>query len=96
MHSYKPTVKTHYDARIAKAEADYDVARERCDDLAGNKKDVCVKEAKAASGKASEARKDAAEDKSDARYQVEKEKCDQFSGAAKDQCQDQAKARFAK
>lgn len=46
--SYKPTPKTHYQARVAKAEAAYAVAREKCDDLAGNAKDVCVKEAKAA------------------------------------------------
>ena len=46
--SYKPTRKTHYQARVAKAEADYAVAKEKCDDLAGNAKDVCVKEAKAA------------------------------------------------
>lgn len=44
----KPTPKTHYAARIAKAEAVYGVSRERCDDLAGNAKDVCVKEAKSA------------------------------------------------
>lgn len=46
--SYKPTQKTRYDARVAKAVADYGVAREKCDDLTGNAKDVCVKEAKAA------------------------------------------------
>lgn len=46
--SYKPSVKARYEARIAKAEADYAVANERCDDLAGNAKDVCVKEAKSA------------------------------------------------
>jgi hypothetical protein len=46
--SYKPTPKTHYEARVARAEADYAVANERCDDLAGNAKDVCVKQAKAA------------------------------------------------
>ena len=33
---------------IAKAEADYRVAKEKCDDSAGNAKDVCLKEAKAA------------------------------------------------
>ena len=33
---------------IAKAEAEYAVAKERCDDQAGNAKDVCVKEAKSA------------------------------------------------
>jgi hypothetical protein len=46
--SYKPTLKTHYTVRIAKAEAVYAVAKQQCDDLAGNPKDVCVKEAKAA------------------------------------------------
>jgi hypothetical protein len=46
--SYKPTPKTRYKARVAKAEADFSVAKERCDDLSGNAKDVCRKEAKAA------------------------------------------------
>jgi len=46
--TYKPTQKSRYEARVAKAEADYGVAKEKCDDLAGNTKDVCVKEAKAA------------------------------------------------
>jgi hypothetical protein len=44
---YKPTAKTHYNVGIARAEADYGVAKEKCDDKAGNDKDVCVKEAKA-------------------------------------------------
>ena len=35
-----------FDARKAKVEADYKLAKEKCDDLAGNNKDVCVKEAK--------------------------------------------------
>ena len=46
--SYKPSQKTRYEARLAKADAVYDVAKEKCDDLAGNGKDVCLKEAKAA------------------------------------------------
>ena len=46
--AYKPTPKNHYKARVAKAEADYDVSREKCNSLAGNAKDVCVKEAQAA------------------------------------------------
>jgi hypothetical protein len=45
---YKPSDNTRYEARVAKAQADYAVARERCDDKAGNAKDVCLKEAKAA------------------------------------------------
>jgi len=47
--SYKPTRKTHYQARVAKAESDYAVAKERCDDyMDSNEKDDCMKEAKAA------------------------------------------------
>lgn len=49
---YKNTDKARYDARVAKADADYDVAKEKCDDHKGNDKDVCVKEAKAAHTKA--------------------------------------------
>ncbi|ARU05369.1 hypothetical protein CCO03_12335 [Comamonas serinivorans] len=43
----KPSEKARYDARMAKADADYDVAKERCDDLSGEAKDACVKDAKA-------------------------------------------------
>lgn len=45
---YKPSNKATYEVSVAKAEADYAVAKERCDDMSGNAKDVCVKEAKAA------------------------------------------------
>ena len=45
---YKNTAAARYDARKAKVEADYKLAKEKCDDLAGNNKDVCVKEAKSA------------------------------------------------
>jgi hypothetical protein len=46
--AYKNTAKARENARVAHAQAIYDVAKEKCDDLAGNPKDVCVKEAKAA------------------------------------------------
>jgi len=45
--AYKHTPKARETARVAHAQATYDVAIEKCDDLAGNRKDVCVKEAKA-------------------------------------------------
>ncbi|HVO90376.1 MAG TPA: hypothetical protein VMV45_17700 [Casimicrobiaceae bacterium] len=45
--AYKNTDKARYEARVARADADYDVAKEKCDDLKGNDKDVCVKQAKA-------------------------------------------------
>src|SRR5512141_783912 len=44
--AYKHTPKARENARIARAQANYNVAIEKCDDLAGNPKDVCVKEAK--------------------------------------------------
>ena len=47
-NSYKPTLKTQYKVRMAKGEAAYDLDKEKCDDLSGNPKDVCKKEAKAA------------------------------------------------
>ena len=45
---YTHTPKARESARVAHAQATYDVSIEKCDDLAGNPKDVCVKEAKAA------------------------------------------------
>jgi hypothetical protein len=104
--AYKDTEKAHYDAKVARAEADYAVAKEKCDDLSGNQKDVCVKEAKAAETKskadaktthvAADARKDSAEDKRTADYKVAVEKCDSMSGDAKSQCVKDAKARYGK
>src|SRR5512147_996321 len=46
--AYESTPKAREHARVAHAQASYDVAIEKCDDLAGNTKDVCVTEAKAA------------------------------------------------
>jgi hypothetical protein len=45
--AYANTPKARENARVAHAQAIYHVAIEKCDDLAGNRKDVCVKEAKA-------------------------------------------------
>jgi len=91
---------------MARAEANYELAKEKCDDLKGNDKDVCVKQAKAAETKAkadakaskqtSEARKDATEDKRDAQYKADRERCDAMSGDAKNSCVAQAKARHGK
>jgi hypothetical protein len=49
---YNPSERTRYEARVAAAQADYSVAKEKCDDQAGNAKDVCVKQAKAAETRA--------------------------------------------
>lgn len=45
---YKPSKEADYDVNVARAKADYSVAHEKCDDKAGNDKDVCNKEAEAA------------------------------------------------
>ena len=50
--AYDATPKARENARLARAEATYEVAKEKCDDMSGNQKDVCVKEAKAAYTKA--------------------------------------------
>lgn len=46
--NYSPSSKHRYDVRMAKANAAYAVAKEKCDDFSGNAKDVCRKEAKSA------------------------------------------------
>jgi hypothetical protein len=46
--AYENSPKTRENARVAHAQATYNISMEKCDDLAGNPKDVCVKEAKAA------------------------------------------------
>lgn len=104
--TYKPTTAHRNDVRLAKAKAIHSVAKEKCDDLAGNAKDVCVKEADAtytaakadvkANKKVAEARKDAATDKRDADYAVAREKCDALAGDTKGACVKDAKARYGK
>jgi hypothetical protein len=104
--NYKPTSKNRMKAQTARADAAYDVQKEKCDDLAGNDKSVCRKDAKAAyvhakadakAGKEiRDARKDAASDKRDADYAAVKQRCDSLAGDAKSQCQSNAKAQFGK
>jgi hypothetical protein len=102
--TYKDTPKAREHAIHESAEADYKVAKERCDDKTGNDKDVCVKVAKAAlvktqadakaSLKTVDARTDASKDKLKADYKVAAEKCDAMTGDAKSACIAQAKAKY--
>lgn len=104
--NYKGTEKARAAARKDIANANYDVAKTKCDNMKGNDKDVCMAEAKsakvaavedaAADRKIAEVRKDAADDKMDAEYKVAKEKCEALGGAAKDGCMKQVKAKFNK
>jgi len=95
--------KDAYNATKARAESDYKTASAQCDALAGNAKDVCVKEAKlqrtrteanarAAYENTPKARSKAARDIADAEYDLAKEKCDDQAGNAKDVCVKEAKA----
>ena len=89
-----------------KADANYAVAKEMCDDKKGNDKDVCVEQAKATHTKAmadaklnkkvGAAEKDATQDKRDADYKLAAEKCDSLNGDAKAACIKDAKARYGK
>lgn len=57
---HKPSDRATRKVADARADAVYEVAKEKCDDLKGNEKDVCVKDAKAAHVKAKEDAKVAA------------------------------------
>ncbi len=94
--AYKNTPKAREDARIARAEATHNVAKEKCDDLSGNAKDVCVKEADAALTKAkadakvdrvaADTKEDAAAKQSDARRKADEEKRDADYKVAVEKC----------
>ena len=88
----KNTNEARYEALVAKAEADYSVAKEKCDDHAGNVKDVCLKQAKAAEiaakadaksqMKISEANKKANEESAQVRKEANDESADARRNAA--------------
>lgn len=87
---YEPTPRHHEKVGMAKADAAYDTAKEKCDDFSGNAKDVCVKDAKAAHVKGKEEAKVArvAEDTS-------KAKTEKMSDAKKDASAENRDAQYA-
>jgi hypothetical protein len=105
-YAYTGKPKDQNKVLVAKAESTYSVAKEKCDDMKGNDKDVCVKQAKAVEVKAladakmgqqvGAAKTEAVEDKRDADYKVAAEKCDSMTGDAKTGCMSAAKAKFGK
>jgi len=94
--AYKNTPKAREDARIARAEANHNVAKEKCDDLSGNAKDVCVKEADATLTKvkadakvdrvAADTKDDVAMKEADARKQAAADKRDADYKVAAEKC----------
>ena len=99
---------TDADAKLtaakSQAESVYDAEIKHCDTLAGNAKDVCVKDAKAkhistdadakAKHTAMDAQGEANADKNEANYKAAKERCDTYSGDKKDACVDAAKVKY--
>lgn len=93
---YKPTSETRYQARVARADAEYALAKERCDDRAGNTKDVCMQEAKSAETaamadakaqmKTTDANVTANEKSTDARKDAASAKLDAQYKVAKEKC----------
>jgi hypothetical protein len=85
-------------------EARYSVAMERCDDFAGERKDLCTREAKTARDKAqadakltkkvAEANDEAQSARMKADYKLARERCDTLAGDPKDACIASAKARY--
>ena len=98
----KGTAKARQEVLLARADANYDVAKERCDDFAGNTKDVCLKDARAALAKATadarlerkttDANIAASEKISDAQMQANKTKREADYKAARERCDSMAGA----
>ena len=96
---YKPSPRNTQKVAEARADAAYEVAKEKCDDLKGNEKDVCEKDAKAARVKAKAGRQggrcaakpadnpaEKAADVAQARKDANAEKNDANYQAAKERC----------
>jgi hypothetical protein len=93
-----------HNADEERIESEYKVAKEKCDALSGNQKDVCVAEAKSHErvAKAENDAKNAKDQtraharvervKADAAYDVAKQKCQEKKGNEKDVCMKEAKA----
>ena len=91
--NFEGTGEAKLDAREEIIEADYKVAKEKCDSLAGDAKDVCVAEAKATYAKENAAL-EAREKSMAADFEVAEERCSTLSGAARRSCLKQAKLKF--
>ena len=102
---YSGKSKDQNKVMVAKAKSAYEVAKQRCDDKAGNEKGVCTKEAKAAETAAHadaklgkqihEATQEANEDKLNAEHKVATETCYALAGEAKNACIAAAKAKYS-
>jgi hypothetical protein len=97
--------KEDYKVEKDRVEADYKAARQKCNDLKANAKDICMVEAKG-NHKVAKAQLEAQHEpsprhdakvkseKAEAAYDLAKQKCDDLSGTAKDACKKDAQAAF--
>ena len=93
---YEPSPKHSEALRKARAEVEYDIAKEKCGQLSGNQKDVCMKDAKTAlvAAKANaktarvsaETKANAAEKVAEVRADGAKDTHDAAYAAAKERC----------
>lgn len=97
------TPNVEYNAQKGEIEASYKEAKQKCDALSDNAKDVCTVEAKgrykvdkanleAARNPSNESQYKARVARIDADYEVAKETCDYFDGNAEGACKAEAKA----
>ena len=94
-----------HNADEERIESEYKVAKEKCDALSGNQKDICVAEAKAmekvakAENDAKHAKDPAKEQakvqrvRADAEYDVAKQRCQEMKGNEKDVCMKEAQVQ---
>lgn len=85
---FRNTTKARTHAIVARADAEYSVAKKKCGDLSGSEKTVCVTKANAARvrAKADARMKQEVIRKHDADYKIALERCGSMSSDAKDQC----------
>lgn len=99
--------RTAYDSAVKQADANYKVAKDKCDAMKGNDRDVCRAQAKGDYNVAKAnamvdrdgteaARNRAAKEKAEADYDVAKTKCGAMKGNDKDNCVKDAKAAYTR
>ena len=95
--------KEAFETAIAQADSVFKIAKQKCETLSGNTRNICLAQAKGVQSvtkataeanyeRTESARLKAAEAKVEAEYQVAKERCEALSGGQRDTCREEAKA----
>jgi hypothetical protein len=103
-YNYTGKVADEQKLYAVRADTRYELAKERCDDLGGDAKDVCLRQARTEHEKAqaeiklakkvTSAIDEADQSRMKADYKLAIEKCGQLAGDAKDSCVSAAKSRY--